>query len=343
MPRFSLPVPADYHLARDVCSYGYFLLAPNHWDIRERTFSRPLALSNGVAHLTIAQPDGRGSPLRVVTDRAMKKPEREEAARLLTRMFNLEDAAVREFHKLDPRWKKSGRGRLFRSPTFFEDLVKTVTSCNVAWPSTILMNRKLCDVINPAFPTPHQLARKRPAMLRARCGVGYRDARLVELAKLVARREVDPEWFEDRANSDEAVYDALLELPGIGPYAAANIMQLLGRYSRLPLDTESVRHGKTILGMTGTDARIHKQLHAHYAPFGEHKFRSYWFELWDFYEAKRGPAWTWDRETTGKTFTAAQFEKDEKTERGGKQRKTERAKRTKPGDRPKKPSLSRAK
>lgn len=315
MPRFSLPVPADYVLKRDVCSYGYFLLAPNHWDIRERTFSRPLALKNGVAHFIVAQPDGRGSALRVVADRALKKAEREQAARLLGRMLSLADDAVRDFHRVDPRWKKSGRGRLFRSPTFFEDVVKTVTSCNVAWPSTILMNRKLCDVINPAFPTPGQLARKRPATLRARCGVGYRDARLVELARLVARREVDAEWFEDPGNSDEAIHAALLELPGIGPYAAANVMQLLGRYSRLPLDTESVRHGKTILGMTGSDARIHKLLHAHYAPFGAHKFRSYWFELWDFYEAKRGPAWTWDRETTGKTFTAAQLGKEERRAR----------------------------
>ena len=27
---------------------------------------------------------------------------------------------------------------------------------------------------------------------------------------------------------------------------------------------------------------------SHYEPFGEHKFRSYWFEIWAYYEAKRG-------------------------------------------------------
>jgi hypothetical protein len=87
-------------------------------------------------------------------------------------------------------------------------------------------------------------------------------------------------------------------------------MQLLGRYERLPIDTETFRHAKTVLGMDGTDAALAKRVEAHYAPFGRHKFRRYWFELWEFYEAKRGPAWTWDPDTTGKTFTASALKDD---------------------------------
>jgi 3-methyladenine DNA glycosylase/8-oxoguanine DNA glycosylase len=151
------------------------------------------------------------------------------------------------------------------------------------------------------------MARARPATLRARCRTGYRDARMVELAKMFVRGEIDAPRLEDPAAPDDEVHEALLDLPGVGPYAAANIMQLLGRYSRLPLDTESVRHGRTVLGYTGKPDRIMKVLHRHYAPLGDHKFRSYWFELWGFYEQKRGPSWTWDRETTGKTFTASQL------------------------------------
>lgn len=203
-----------------------------------------------------------------------------------------------------------------RSPTFFEDVIKTVTSCNVTWPSTVNMNRRLCDAFgerstsgSPAFPTPDRLASAKPAALRARCGVGYRDARIVELAKRFARPNkpggIDPRWFEDPTATDEEIHEALLELPGIGPYAAANIMQLLGRYARLPLDTESVRHGKAVLGMSGTDRHIMKAMSSHFEPFGEHAFRSYWFELWTFYERKQGPAWTWVREQTAKAFTAA--------------------------------------
>lgn len=324
--RLTIAVPDDFVLARDCCSYGYFLLHPNHWDPRTRVFSRVLHLGDGTStRVQIAQKGDdaarpwrelRGQPLLAITSATLTRPQRAETIQQITRMFRLdEDAAhIASFHRLDPRWKRTGRGRLFRSPTMFEDVIKTVTSCNVQWPSTITMNRRLCEVVGLAggFPSAPRLSRTRAATLRARCRTGYRDARIIELARLFKPRgtrppEMDPAWFEDPATTDEQVREALLDLPGIGPYAAANIMQLLGRYAHLPLDTESVRHGRTILGMDGTDKQVMKLIDNHFAPFGPHKFRSYWFELWQFYEAKRGRSDTWDREVTGASFTASQF------------------------------------
>ena len=308
--RLSIKPPSDYLLKRDVCSYGYFLLPPNVWDPEDLTLARPLDLGRGIVTLVIAQPDHRrGRPLRITADRTLSRAEAGQAKRLLTRMLRLDDDTVAEFHRLDPRWKRSGRARLFRSPTFFEDVVKTVTSCNVQWPSTVTMNRRLCEVINPAFPRPTQLARRRPSTLRARCRVGYRDQRLIDLAKMFVRGEVEPAWFEDPANDDDTVFDALTELPGIGPYAAANIMQLIGRYSRLAIDTETYRHAKATLGMTGTNGQLHKRVTAHYEAFAHQKFRSYWFELLAGYEAKNGPAWTGSPRMPQSSFTAAQMSK----------------------------------
>jgi 3-methyladenine DNA glycosylase/8-oxoguanine DNA glycosylase len=329
--RFTIDVPADYVFARDLCSYGYFLLAPNKWNPAAQTLTRPLDLERGVATLTIAQPtdkpartNGRsilramGEPLVVESDRSLNKSEKASATRLLGRMLSLDDAGVPDFHRLDARWTRSGpglgRGRLSRSPTFFEDVVKTVTSCNVTWPGTVGMNRRLCEVINPAFPAPAQLARVRPSTLRARCGVGYRDARLVELGRLASRGQLDEAWFTDPANDDATVYKALLELPGVGPYAAGNIMQLLGRYSRLAIDSESVRHGRDVLGLEGTDRAIQKRLEQRYEPYGAHRFRAYWLELWAWYEERRGPAWTWDPSEVGASFTAAKFRQEASAE-----------------------------
>lgn len=309
--RFTMPVPRDYVLRRDYCSYGYFLLEPNHWEPATSTMSRILDLTDGPVKLDVTQTAARGSPLAVRADRALSKAERGEALRLLTRMLRTDEPhdTIREFHRVDARFKKVGRGRLMRSPTFFEDVIKTITSCNVTWPSTIVMNRRLCEVVGRggAFPTPRRLARTRPATLRARCRVGYRDQRIVELAGLFASGEIDPAWFEDPATPDDAIWDRLVGLPGIGPYAAANIMQLLGRYHRLPLDTESVRHGKTVLKMKGTDRAIMRRMHGHFAPFGRHAFRSYWFELWEFYETKAGISWTWDKAKVGSSFTASKL------------------------------------
>lgn len=303
----TLPAPDDYHFARDVCSYGYFLLAPNRWYPAERTLVRPLRLPEGVARFVIRQQGGRGTAVVARADRTLARAERAVAQRLLVRMLRLDDDSVRSFHRVDPRWKRSGRGRLFRSPTLFEDIIKTVTSCNVAWPSTIVMNARLCEVVHPAFPDAHQLARVRPQTLRARCRVGYRDRRIVELSRLAASGALDLARLEDPSTPDDDVYATLLDLPGVGPYAASNVMQLLGRYDRLPLDTESVRHGRSVLGFDGTDRQVMNLVREHFEPFGAHRFRSYWFELWDHYEALRGKAWTWDPQTTGKTFTAAQL------------------------------------
>lgn len=359
-------VPEDYVLARDACSYGYFLLSPNHWSPRELSLARVfdvLGLSAGVlidqpgksaakptktkartaakARQNTADRDTvkaehsndrkgsppkpafhvaeavdlslAGSPLRVVSERTLTPPARAELERQIRRMLWLDEAAaeIAAFHAVDPRWKTSGRGRLFRSPTLFEDMLKTVTSCNVTWPGTVQMNRRLCEVCgrSGSFPAPTRLSRTRTSMLRARCRVGYRDARIVELATMFRRGEIDQQWFEDPATPDDEVRRALLDLPGIGPYAAANIMQLLGRYGHLPLDTESVRHGKTVMGLTGTSAQVMKKVRAHFEPFGKHAFRSYWFELWQFYESRHGPAHTWERSSTGTMFTAALLNK----------------------------------
>lgn len=357
-----LAVPDDYLLHRDCCSYGYFLLHPNHWDVKTRTFTRVLSIGTRGSELTpraiyiqITQKPASGGvaanagdALRVrvhglgVTGAKARAIAHEQIRAQITRMLRLDESAetIATFHARDPRWKESGRGRFFRSPTLFEDVVKTVTSCNVQWPGTIQMNKRLCEVVGEvvgekvtlaakpsrakkkpgdvdasqlstprAFPLAPQLARARPATLRARCRVGYRDQRIVELSRLFAlapsRGGVDQAALENLATPDDTVWDMLLDLPGVGPYAAANIMQLLGRYARLPLDTESVRHGRNVLGYTGTSREIMKRVHAHYAPFGPDAFRSYWLELWDFYERKAGKAWTWDRDSTGKVFTAA--------------------------------------
>lgn len=333
MPRHTLPTPPDFNLARDVCSYGYFLLAPNHWDVPTQTLSRVLTLPpkpgtrrESAIAVSISQPKGTGTPLTVRTNRAALAHEKPHLRAQLVRMLRLDDptTTIQHFHTVDPRWKPSGRGRLFRSPTLFEDIIKTVTSCNVAWPNTITMNGRLCEVLGPklilpksspqkstahGFPSATKVASTRVQTLRARCRVGYRDARMVALAKLLKPVKGQPSPLEqhltDPSLPDSTLFNSLVDLPGIGPYAAANIMQLLGRYGTLPLDTESVRHGRVVMGLKGTPNAIMKRVKDHFAPFGAHAFRSYWFELWQFYESKRGPAHTWDRETTGRTFTAA--------------------------------------
>jgi 3-methyladenine DNA glycosylase/8-oxoguanine DNA glycosylase len=152
-------------------------------------------------------------------------------------------------------WACAGAGRLIRSPTVFEDVVKTICTTNCSWALTRRMVTALVEHLGEraagapargwvgrAFPTAAAMAGARPSFYRRVVRAGYRGPYLLALARQVAGGEVDLEALGrgpgiPRALSDGEVAERLLALPGVGPYAAAHIMMLLGRYSRLVFDS----------------------------------------------------------------------------------------------------------
>jgi 3-methyladenine DNA glycosylase/8-oxoguanine DNA glycosylase len=66
---------------------------------------------------------------------------------------------------------------------------------------------------------------------------GYRGAYLRTLAADVAEGRLDLEALDDPELPDDEAAERLLALPGVGPYACAHVMMLLGRYGRLVLDS----------------------------------------------------------------------------------------------------------
>ena len=145
-----------------------------------------------------------------------------------------------------------GAGRMIRSPTVFEEVVKTICTTNCTWSATVRMVSALVEHLGEpapgaadgplgrAFPTPEAMSRKKSAFYTETVRAGYRGEYLRSLARSVASGKLDLEAL-GRANADELPDDEveaqLLALPGVGPYAAAHIMMLLGRYSRLILDS----------------------------------------------------------------------------------------------------------
>lgn len=66
----------------------------------------------------------------------------------------------------------------------------------------------------------------------------------------VVEGDVDLEQLEHGALSDHELLKELQKLPGIGPFSAANMLQLLGRYERIACDSETIRHLKSQYNMT---------------------------------------------------------------------------------------------
>jgi 3-methyladenine DNA glycosylase/8-oxoguanine DNA glycosylase len=149
-------------------------------------------------------------------------------------------------------WVGSGAGRMLRSQTVWEDVVKTICTTNCTWALTRVMVTGLVrelgtppaghrsDPAARAFPTPADMAAVDERFFREIIRAGYRAPRFVELASAVASGGLDLEALgaADRDDlPDDEVERRLLALPGVGPYAAAHIMMTLGRNSRLILDS----------------------------------------------------------------------------------------------------------
>ncbi|HEX7009707.1 MAG TPA: hypothetical protein VF184_06975 [Phycisphaeraceae bacterium] len=305
----TLPTPRGFDLARAVCSYGYFLLAPNLWDPAGQTLSRPLrGRGDRLIPVTIRQPAGR----QVLVLRCGVRVERDERGLIhaqVRRMLRL-DEDLSGWFRIHPRARRRKFGRLFRSPTLFEDMIKTITGCNVTWRNTMRMNELLCQVVGQGgFPTPKQLAAWRPDRLKRATKVGYRAQRIVRLARDVAQGRLDLAWFEAPERDSQEVYQALRRIHGIGDYAASNLCQLLGFYDRLAIDTETYRHFclQHNLPRPKSPSRLHARIEAHYRRFAPYDFLAYWFDLWQDYEQRFGDARQWLAHRDGANFTASRL------------------------------------
>eukprot|EP00123_Amoebidium_parasiticum_P018389 comp24188_c0_seq1/m.44329 comp24188_c0_seq1/g.44329 ORF comp24188_c0_seq1/g.44329 comp24188_c0_seq1/m.44329 type:complete len:378 (-) comp24188_c0_seq1:177-1310(-) len=227
------------------------------------------------------------------------RPSRQQQHELVAgvRRMVRADMDLRPWHALHPDARQRGFGRTYRSPTLFEDLVKTITNCNMRFSGTVRMNSLLCAELgrHGAFPSPWELAAVEPADLQARCKVGYRAGRIVALARAVVAGTLDLAWYEHTARTADEVFVALQGLEGFGPFAAKNVLQLLGFFEHIPADSETVRHFKEEHGAgvkkVGEVVGLAAERYAQYAPY---QFLAYWFDLWRAYERQKGrpsPYW----------------------------------------------------
>jgi 3-methyladenine DNA glycosylase/8-oxoguanine DNA glycosylase len=301
----TMKTPRGFALAPAVCSYGYFVLAPNLWDKAARALHRPLrGEQDRTIRVRITQ---KGDALKIACDVPLTTADRAAVRSQVARMLRLDEDFAPWF-ALHPAARRRRFARLFRSPTLFEDLVKTFTCCNVTWANTLSMNRRMCEHYGGgAFPTPAELAAVAPGQLKRTCRVGYRAERIVRLAGDCRDGRITPDAFEDPAITTEELFDRLRAIHGIGPYAAGNMCQLLGRYDRLAIDSETYRHYCKVarIERPKNPQTLHPAIEARYAPYRPYQFLAYWFELWTGYEQKVGDAQTWDTNHEGAKLTAS--------------------------------------
>jgi 3-methyladenine DNA glycosylase/8-oxoguanine DNA glycosylase len=229
-------------------SHGWRHLAPFSWNPKTQSLSRPLRFQNGTsAAIAIsAKHNGTNSLVQIRIDRTRTIKERREVRQQVRRMLSL-DEDLSPFHlacKQDPLLRfvhRTRSGRMLRSPTAFEDVIKTICTTNCSWQNTRSMCEKLCELAGGNFPTPAQLSHYSPKRLAARVPLGYRSKTVLEVALLTITGDLLlDEWAQ--AKQFHRIKSALENIWGIGPYALSHMLMLLGDYSTIPVDCEVLKY-----------------------------------------------------------------------------------------------------
>jgi 3-methyladenine DNA glycosylase/8-oxoguanine DNA glycosylase len=241
--------PVDF--ARTLLSHGVADLPPNRIAPDGTLLSTVLSAGEGTWLVELTS-DGPGQA-RLRAGAGAGTPPAQDRRTLVTQIRHMLrlDEDLSAFYRVaadDPAlaWVGLGAGRMMRSPTVFEDLVKTICTTNCTWSATVRMVSAIVSELGTAgaqaggrcaFPAPAMVAEAGEGFFRDVARAGYRGPYLRALADDVASGRLDLEALGDPTLADEEVADLLLQIAGVGPYAMAHMMMLLGRYRHLILDS----------------------------------------------------------------------------------------------------------
>jgi 3-methyladenine DNA glycosylase/8-oxoguanine DNA glycosylase len=246
------PAGEPVDLWRTIVSHGVASLPPAEVDEDAQVLAITLPVARARPR-TVRIRQGRAGKARVdVLGPALGSRSRVGLKDSVRTVLNLgEDLSpLYEVAASDPEleWIVSGAGRMARGATVFEDVVKTICTTNCTWSATQRMVGALVEHLGEpsaggygrAFPTAEAMAETPEAFYRDVARAGYRGAYLRALAASVAEGSLNLEALAAASPEelpDDELAKLLLVLPGVGPYAAAHIMMLIGRHSRLILDS----------------------------------------------------------------------------------------------------------
>jgi 3-methyladenine DNA glycosylase/8-oxoguanine DNA glycosylase len=260
--------PVD--LRRTLLSHGFVELPPMELDEEAPSLTVTLVPDGRGARTVEIRPGRRGRVRILVQGRA---PSAAAAERIVERARHVLalDEDLSDFYTAltddpDLAWAAGGAGRMIRSPSVFEDVVKTICTTNCAWSATERMVGALVANLGArapggrhAFPTPEAMAEADEGFYKGVVRSGYRGPYFRTLAADVAAGKLDLEELLDPELPDDEVAERLLSLPGVGPYATAQMMMLLGRYSRLILDSWSRPKYAQLNGRKASDKTIERR------------------------------------------------------------------------------------
>ena len=283
----TIDTPREFSFKRTVISHGWCELLPFQIDQEKWLLTRTLDLE-GTKPVTVTIRATKRA-LVINASRRLSQSATKKVVADVRHMLRLDDN-IADFYRLlaadnDFNWiPRQGAGRLLRSPTVFEDLVKMICTTNCSWALTQKMVTGLVDNLGResgngqrTFPTPEAMALMPLKFYVNEVRAGYRAEYLKLLADRVASGALDVEAWLTSPLSTADLMKEMRGVKGVGPYAAENVLKLLGRYDGLALDSWtrakffSVRNN----GRKTTDKKIAR----YYSRFKEWRGLALWCDM----------------------------------------------------------------
>ena len=278
--------PQNFNFKRTVISHGWYGLLPFALDSEKWTLTRVIDL--GAKPVTIVMA-GRKGHVRVTISRSLNERETAKVTRDARHILRLDDD-LEPFYVAtgtDPEFGwigTQGAGRMLRSPTVFEDLVKMICTTNCSWALTVKMVTGLVENLGResddgrrSSPTPEAMAAMPLKFFVDEVRSGYRAPYLKELGERVASGELNVEEWLTSPLSTAELTKQMKGVKGVGPYAAENLLKLLGRYDGLALDSWTRARFFKIRnsGRKATDKKIAR----YYSRFNEWRGLALWCDV----------------------------------------------------------------
>lgn len=290
-------VPSRFSLKATVLSHGWHECAPMNWSEGGRCFQTIERDGDRAYRVSVVESRIRRKPrLSVTVDGGdLDKGVLQRTGDRLKVILGL-DRDLSEFYDLCERHPRLsaipgiGGGRLIRSASMTENILKALCATNVNWTQAVKMINRIAQ-LGPhvphfrnltAWPDPREILRAGEKYLDGVCRLGYRTESILAFCRDVCEGQYEPESLDvlasDPAVSSDDLLALLRSIHGIGPSSAHYLLGFLGRHDRLSIDSATVAHVSEM--HTHGRRPTHKQSERVYASYGRWKNLVYWCENW---------------------------------------------------------------